>query len=177
MDIGSIMLITSLGVLVCILLSRPFFLLPAGGSDLYIRKAVESDEHQRSYLLAEKERIITAIRELDFDNLLGKIPPEDYSMQRMELLQMGAEVLRKLDDLEGKSPDQEAGQRIEDVVKEGRTDLKGIDSLSLEENDELEEMIAVHRNSRKEKAAGFCPGCGKPIHKSDKFCPRCGKAI
>ena len=177
MDIGSIMLIASLGVLVCILLSRPFFHQPAGGSDVYIRKAFESDEHQRSFLLAEKERIITAIRELDFDNQLGKIPPEDYPIQRMELLQTGAEVLRKLDALEGKSPDQGDSQNIEDVVNEGRKDLKAIESLSAEENDELEDMIAVHRNSRKEKAAGFCPGCGKPIHKSDKFCPRCGTAI
>ena len=177
MDLGSIMLIASLGIVVCILLSRPFVLKPAGGSDVYIRKAFESDEHQRSYLLAEKERIITAIRELDFDNQLGKIPQADYPAQRMELLQMGAEVLRKLDDLEGKVPDEHNGQEIEDVVNARKRDLKGIDTLSAEENDELEEMIAVHRNSHKEKAAGFCPGCGKPIQKSDKFCPRCGTAI
>ncbi len=177
MDIGSIMLIASLGVLVCILLSRPFFLQPAGASNVTIRKAIESDEHQRSYLLAEKERIITAIGELDFDNHLGKIPPEDYPAQRMELLQMGAEVLRKLDALDGKSPNEGDGYGIEQMINEGRKDLKGVDSLSPEENDELEDMIAVHRNSHKEKAAGFCPGCGKPIHKSDKFCPRCGTAI
>jgi predicted amidophosphoribosyltransferase len=28
-----------------------------------------------------------------------------------------------------------------------------------------------------EKAGGFCPKCGRPIHVSDRFCPRCGATL
>ncbi len=31
--------------------------------------------------------------------------------------------------------------------------------------------------ARKDKTAGFCPKCGKPVLQSDVFCPSCGKYI
>ncbi len=43
--------------------------------------------------------------------------------------------------------------------------------------DEIEELIDKHRKKRKEKAAGFCPACGKPVLVSDRFCSSCGKPI
>ena len=101
MDIGSIMLIVSSGILVSILLSRPFFVHNNGNKDMHIRSALQAGDHEQSSLLAEKERILTALRDLDFDNLLGKIPAENYTGQRSELLQQGAAVLKKLDVLEG----------------------------------------------------------------------------
>jgi len=39
------------------------------------------------------------LKELDFDNSLGKIPLEAYPQQRLSLVQQGAEILRKLDQL------------------------------------------------------------------------------
>ena len=172
MDLGSIMLIASSGILVCILLSRPFFVHNSGDANLRIRSAVQKGEQEHSSLMAEKERILTALRDLDFDNQLGKIPAEDYAGQRSELLQHGAGVLKQLDLLEGKNPEQTNGQN-----KEVQVNNRRVGSLSKEENDVLEDMIALHRNSHKDKAAGFCPGCGKPVHKTDQFCPRCGRAI
>ena len=44
-------------------------------------------------------------------------------------------------------------------------------------DEDLEEMIAKRREERQQKAAGFCPKCGKPILQSDLFCPLCGRAI
>jgi ribosomal protein S27AE len=38
-------------------------------------------------------------------------------------------------------------------------------------------LIASRRRERLEKAAGFCPQCGKPVQISDKFCPRCGASL
>ena len=172
MDLGSIMLIASSGILVCIFLGRPFFMYKNGNTNLRIRTAVHQGEQKHSSLLAEKERILTALRDLDFDNQLGKIPAEDYAGERSDLLQQGAAVLKQLDVLEGKNPEQTNGQSMEDLVSNRR-----VGSLSKEENDALEDMIALHRNSHKDKAAGFCPGCGKPVHKTDQFCPRCGRAI
>jgi hypothetical protein len=172
MDLGSIMLIASSAILVGIFLSRPFFENKNGNGSPHVRAAFHRGEHKRSSLLAEKERILTALRDLDFDNQLGKIPVEDYPGERSELLQQGAAVLKQLDVLDGKNPEQTNGHSMEALVSS-----RQVGSLSREENDALEDMIALHRNSHKDKAAGFCPGCGKPVHKTDQFCPRCGRAI
>ena len=50
--------------------------------------------------MAERDRVINSLQELDFDFKLGKIPDEDYPAQRAELLQKGADILRKLDALQ-----------------------------------------------------------------------------
>lgn len=44
-------------------------------------------------------------------------------------------------------------------------------------DDELEQAIARRRRVRKEKAVGFCPRCGDPVHQSDRFCPKCGAQL
>jgi uncharacterized OB-fold protein len=44
-------------------------------------------------------------------------------------------------------------------------------------DDALEQMIAVRRRSRPEKAGGFCPKCGSVVQQSDKFCPKCGASM
>ncbi len=56
-------------------------------------------DHQRSALLAERDRVLTALQDLDFDNALGKVPVEIYREQRGLLLQTGASVLRRLDEM------------------------------------------------------------------------------
>ncbi len=43
--------------------------------------------------------------------------------------------------------------------------------------DEVEARVAARRQARQEKAAGFCPKCGRPVTKSDRFCSRCGTTL
>ena len=74
MDIGSIFLMLALLVVVAIFVSRPLFENRKTAS----RPAVDQMEHKRSTLLAERDRTINALYELDFDHALGKIPAEDY---------------------------------------------------------------------------------------------------
>lgn len=91
MDIGSLFLIFGLLLLVGLFVARPLLenrSISIGRSD-----------HEHSALLAERERVLTALEELDFDFTLGKVPDEDYPEQRSMLLQRGAEVLRQLDGL------------------------------------------------------------------------------
>src|SRR3989337_3677596 len=89
MDIGSIFLILALLVLVGLFIGRP----------LFERKAisVSEEEHELSSLLAERDRLLNALQELDFDYSLGKIPEDDYPAQRALLVQKGADILRQLD--------------------------------------------------------------------------------
>ncbi|MGB9521791.1 MAG: hypothetical protein ACPL6F_03445, partial [Anaerolineales bacterium] len=78
MDIGSIFLLLGLFILVVLYITRPFLLRRA--------LLVTKDEQTLSALLAEKERLLSALQELDFDYTLGKIPPTDYPEQRQLLL-------------------------------------------------------------------------------------------
>ncbi|MGZ6346364.1 MAG: zinc ribbon domain-containing protein [Anaerolineales bacterium] len=154
------LLVILLGVIV-LFVTRPFFK----------RRKVQAREGNReiSSLLAERERLLTALEELDFDQSLGKIPAEDYPTQRALLLQKGAEVLRQLDTLET-----ETKSRSERINQSHIASPKPVTPLS---DDDLDDLLAKRRNIRKDKTAGFCPKCGKPVLKSDAFCPSCGNTL
>lgn len=169
MDIGAILLFLAVLVVTVLFIARPFLdkrqpEVAAGG-------------HELSALMAERDSIITALQELDFDNSLGKIPAEDYPQQRAALLQHGAEVLRKIDLLSPKTASSgDAEKRIEAAIAARRAD-SAVQGSSGDVDDDLESLIAARRSERNEKSGGFCSNCGRPIMASDSFCPYCGKVI
>ena len=145
MDIGSFFIIVAL-------------LIPVIGFILYpLREAPalsERDGGHFSGLLSERERILEALAELDFDNELGKVPEDLYPLQRAHLLEKGAAVLRQLDELQPKDgafPD-----------------------------DKVEAMIAARKQAgaiAKPAKGAFCPECGGRIEPGDKFCVACGTQL
>jgi hypothetical protein len=130
-------------------------------------RRVVNETQQVSSLLAERERLLTALQELDFDFQLGKIPEEDYPVQRDDLLRKGADILKELDSLAPARPPLRAGNGTT-LASENTEQLS---------DDELESLLAARRKARKTKSAGFCPRCGKPILITDQFCSHCGKAL
>jgi len=132
------------------------------------------DGREFSTLMAERERILNALLELDFDFKLGKVPEEDYPGQRAELLQKGADVLKKLDALPASAlpnPRHAVGYDSESagtIPGEARKQLN---------DEEIESMLSARRRERKTNSAGFCPRCGKPMLVTDQFCPNCGTAL
>lgn len=196
--IGSLFLILALLILVALFVARPFF--QRTGLQVSMNAVVEEQEreHKRSALLADRDRILLALQELEFDYALGKVPEEDYPMQRSALLRRGASILRQLDEIQ---PDLQssgtAEDRIEAAVAARRADAAQQASLQgapvsttarvgvtkanggkgSAGKDDLEDLIASRRRQRQEKSAGFCPSCGKPVQKSDKFCSRCGTTL
>jgi CHASE3 domain sensor protein len=180
MDIGSIFLILALLLLVIVFISRPLF-------DRNQQIAANGEEqHELSHLLAERDRILNALQELDFDHVLGKIPDEDYPSQRAFLLQRGAQVLRSLDEIRAQDSSQDLEARIEAAIATRRADAAARKAVEPEPvlavagtsvDDELELMLSNRRRARQEKAAGFCSQCGGPVQKSDRFCPKCGSSL
>ena len=138
-------------------------------------RRVTEEEHELSTLLAERDRVLNSLQELDFDFKLGKIPGEDYPLQRASLLQKGADILRKLDEITPDNAQLETETQIERAITE-RPSMITNAKRGLSDED-LESMIAARHRTRKEKSAGFCPNCGKPVLVSDRFCPACGKAL
>ena len=170
MDIGSIFLILAVLVPVVLFIARPLMERSA--------TIVTTEEHDYSHLLAERDRILNAVQELDFDHTLGKIPDEEYPAQRANLMRTGAEVLRQIDEFEGQFViiDAEADDRIEAEIT-----ARKVARLPIDPDDELEALIANRRRTQKEtdqpKTGGFCPQCGNCVQETDRFCPKCGKPL
>ncbi len=168
MELGSIFLILAVIIMVGMYLYAPFM--------ARTRSLRAGETLQVSALKAERDRVINALQELDFDHNLGKIPAEDYPEQRASLLQKGADILRQLDELAlVDSSAHDAESRIEKAAAAARADSSAqAESIS---DDDIESMIAARRKEHSGKSAGFCPKCGKPIWSADKFCPSCGKSL
>lgn len=172
MDIGALFLLLAVCLLTIWFVARPFL-------ERRRTTTVSADEQELSTQMAERDRLLMALQELDFDQTLGKIPAEDYPAMRASLLQRASDVLRRLDALQpqpGAADDAES--RVEAVIAARRADaaVQKTDQPTVSDED-LEELVAARRAARKEKSAGFCPKCGKPVLRSDRFCPHCGKSI
>lgn len=168
MELSAIFFSLAVLILVGIYLYAPFMERRA--------RRVTEEEHELSALMAERDRVINSLQELDFDFKLGKIPEEDYPVQRSTLLQKGADILRKIDTLAPQATSaQDTEVRLERAIAARRADA----SLAKVEvsDDDLESMISSRRRSRTNKSAGFCPKCGKPVMVTDRFCPSCGKSL
>ena len=167
MQIVSIFFALGILILVGVFLYMPFLERRA--------RRVTEEEHETSSLMAERERVVNSLQELEFDYSLGKVPEEDYPAQRASLLQKGADVLRKLDELAPVKAQNDKDARLERAIAARRKN--GAGKKENMTDDDLESMISSRRKGRKEKSAGFCPNCGKPVMASDKFCPACGKTL
>jgi hypothetical protein len=159
MDIGSIFLILALTMITFLIISHPVLDKQTENTPLVRRQAARREEHHRSALLAERDRLLNALQELDNDHELGKLDSVDYHAQRSSLMTTGAGILKQLDEIEAAANSQ-------------RSSLPAAAS-----GDAVEQMISERKRSRPEKAVGFCPKCGKPAQKSDQFCSRCGAEL
>src|SRR5512139_2071234 len=115
MEITAILVSLALLILVGVYLYAPFVQGRA--------RRVTEEEHELSTLLAERDRVVNSLQELDFDFKLGKIPEGEYPAQRTALLQKGADVLRQIDSFTpqaGSALDSE--DRIEKAVASRRAD-------------------------------------------------------
>lgn len=168
MDTGSLLLITAIIGLVIFIVSRPFYSTDSTGHMITTNGGSDPD-YELSELLVEKERLLSALRDLDADHDLGKVPDAIYHEQRDRLLREAALNLRSIDDLEHASS--------ADDFQAPRTGGPEVKTAHPEKWDEIEEQIAERRRKRSEKSAGFCPHCGRVLQKSDYFCPSCGKKV
>jgi ribosomal protein S27AE len=155
MELAAVFLLLAVVLLVGFYVTIPFF------SRL---RTVRGVDQTASALMAERDRVLAALQELDFDRALGKISEEEYPVQRETLVQRGADILRQLD---------ERQVAAKPVAKPAAKPV----APAASSDDDLEDLIAARRSVRKEKTGGFCPQCGTPVLLSDRFCPKCGYSI
>ena len=154
MDPGSILIILAVFLLTALFLSRPFW-------EETTEVARENDDYL-SDLMEKRERLLTAIEELDFDHQLGKVSENAYRYRRRRLVESGADVLKELDQY---SLSDHAAAPSQKPQSEGQ------------ELDELEQLIASRRHEVLDSEHRFCSQCGFATREDDKFCGNCGAKI
>lgn len=151
MDIGAVFLAAALLILIVSYLIRPF---------AEKRRGAATEEHSEiSSLLAEQERILALIEELEMDRAMNKISLSDYQAQRAGWIEEGAKVLRRLD---------EHGERAAAV--------HAAPGESLESQLEAE-VASLRETLRASDRIQFCPTCGHETVPGDRFCTECGVSL
>jgi zinc-ribbon domain len=164
MDIGSILLLLALLVLVGAFVASPL-------RNREHRQTPGEENIEISELLAERERILDALAELDFDNEMGKVPDDLYPMQREALVKRGAAVLKLLD------------ERLPASVEAGKPAVARSAPASAPVDDPIEALILARRSAKpidiakNDTKTKFCPNCGVKLQPGDRFCAACGQKL
>jgi hypothetical protein len=119
MALGSLLLFLGLLIFVSLIVAKPL---------TEDRTSEVQPQNQVSHWLAERERILDALAELDADWQMGKVPKDVYPTQRRQLVAKGAHALKQLEQVD-KKPKGKNG--------------------SIEKNDDVEKMIAAYKTRRK----------------------------
>ena len=108
-------------------------------------------ESRRQQLLEDRESVYEAIRELDFDHRMGKVEDDDYQETRGRFQARAVDVLKALDDMDGR-----------------------LDHL---ESDVEKEIAALRKKKRRPPAPSHCTQCEASLPPDARFCPRCGEVV
>jgi hypothetical protein len=151
MALSSIFILLGIFLLAGVIIIRPLFVESDTG--------LGSNQGEYDSLLAEKERLLSSIEDLELEYELKKISSKEYTRNRDLLLAEAAEVLKQLDkiavplkDAPRTSPATKAGDDLDALIEARRRELAG------------------------EKSSG-CPHCGKNVKADDQFCSHCGKEL
>ena len=101
-------------------------------------------EHQR--LVERREQLLAAIKEIEFDQAMGKLPEGEYQQLRQQLEAEAMGVLHQLDQFKAQSGQ---GRGLEAQIEK--------------------DVLALRQHAR-----SHCPSCGAHRQPADRFCARCG---
>lgn len=100
-------------------------------------------------LLAQRDVVLSAIKDLEFDHEMGKISDEDYEQMNTQYRQEAVAVLQAIDHSNGRRPARKA----------------------------LEAELRLLRQEKKTPGASFCRACGAATGAQDRFCSNCGHKL
>lgn len=151
MELGSLLVVIFVFFLSGFFILRPFL--------VHEETEGRAGRTMRDSLVAERERLLHAIEEIDLEYELKKISSEEHTRNRDILLSEAAIVLKELDDL----------------PKSGSAKRKK--TAPVEDVGNLEKMIADRRKQLKGEMSLECPHCGESVEEGAQFCSHCGGTL
>ncbi len=113
-----------------------------------------TDDRRALRLLAQREAVLAAIRDLDADHDDGRLSDREHEQLKAEALAQGSAVLAALDRLAS-----ERGEGAATLVHE------------------IEAQVAVRLAETTQPSESYeCPRCGHLLGPDDRFCAGCGAA-
>ena len=112
----------------------------------------------------QKQAVMSALRDLDFDFGTGKVSEEDYVSLRAQLVTEAAEHIQSEESIED--------EQIETMISARKASLsKGQECSNCGTAVEAESRFCSQCGTSMENN---CPSCGKAVQAADIFCTACG---
>ncbi len=151
-----------------------------------IRPATSPAQEGLAELLARRDAVFQALRDLNFDRQVGKIAEEDFVIFEANLKETAAAVLQEIDRWEAMA-DQALGAVIERQVAARRQALQQGERAcpacghAARPEDKFCAACGAALPAPEPKPAPAsdraCPQCGRPCQPTDRFCGSCGAAL
>ena len=137
---------------------------------------------RRDELMARRDAIYAALKEVESDRQLGDLGNEDYQDVRARYMHEAAHILRQLDHL---TP--EAGAAVDAEIEEAVAAIRaeapgpggtvsGQTASAYAVEAEIASLIGPSTVSGEPQAV-ICPDCGRACHPGDTFCVYCGASV
>lgn len=123
---------------------------------------IDAGARELEELLEKKARLYEAITDLDFEKDAGKVSEQDYQTARNDYMVQVAEILTRVDALEGRKPEK----------KKPRKESSAARCASCQEVVAPGSKFCMHCGARLESV---CAGCGEKLPAEARFCPACGR--
>jgi hypothetical protein len=158
MQISSILI----GILLLVI-SVAYVILPFRQKRQKARGPLKHADH----LPGQREAVLSALRDLDFDFKTGKVGEEDYQPLRAQLL---AEAARYMEE------EEKGEDRLEQMIQARRTGKRQGHACPRCESPVRDGQRFCSKCGC-ELSNELCPSCGKKIQFGDVFCSSCGNQI
>ena len=115
-------------------------------------------------LIARRDKVYQALRELRFDHQVGKVSETDYKVFDAQLKGQAVAVLKEIDGLKKAEADPDLDTQIEAEIAA----LRSIGQAPLS---------GAAAETGPVAPVNFCPKCGTNVKPGDQFCGKCGTVL
>jgi hypothetical protein len=119
-------------------------------------------------LVAQRDAIYQAIKELRFDYQVGKVSEADYKAFDAQLRGQAAAVLKQIDVLKKAEADPVLDASLEAEIAA----LRRVNGSGPARHQPVPVAVPTGK-----AALNFCPQCGHRLQGGDRFCGKCGAAL
>ena len=127
------------------------------------------EDDKLAELLGRKDAVLRAIKDLEFDNRVGKISDEDYQRMDQRLRRQAIGLLQQIEKIAPESASLD--EQLEGIIAQFRQ------TTAVPATIPVQQQPTPVASTPSTPATSFCTQCGKPVDASHKFCAHCGTPI